>query len=329
MKQKNIHNILVSILHPSEIQTVLKQATFFHEVYSASITLLLVIPKLSVINRVFNTNIKTELEEKQEAYTKLTLNIGAFYNNDIPKFVTIKVENGEFTSEIRKELKSKKYDLVILKESNRVKSLLNKLQAMSEKIISRIDCPVMILHEKWTKTGINEILIPLDVTKKCKDTILWAIAHSKKLGAQINFVSIVNTNINIENSLIYKRSILIKNWINSQNVECSFEILKSTANKKAQTLLDYAESANSDLIMILTHEEYFASNNYLGKFAKEIMHKSPKPVISMSLYNKPMFKLIQNSSQYGRKYIELLNLKEDEFPKTYITQKTKFNPIEV
>lgn len=312
MKQKRINNILVPVLCPSELKTVLKQATFFHEAYSAKITLLLVTPRVSIVNRMFNPNQNSALLEKREAFTRLTLNTGAFYNNDIPNFITIKVEENTFVSQIKKELKSNEYDLVIIKECSKVGSLLSKLQALSEKLISRIDCPVMIVHEEWTKAGINEILIPIDITKKCKDTILWAIAQSKNLGAKLKFVAIVNTKINIRESLIYQRSILINNWINMMGVDCSFHIIKSTPNKMAKTLLNYANKGNFDLIMILTHEEFIASNNYLGKFAKEIIHQSPKPVISMSTQNRPMFKIISGFNASRKNRMERLNLSKNE-----------------
>ncbi len=35
------------------------------------------------------------------------------------------------------------------------------------------------------------------------------------------------------------------------------------------SLTEYADR------IIVMHEEYFVSNNYLGKFAKEIIHQSP------------------------------------------------------
>ena len=320
MKQKNTHNILIPLMYPADIQIILSQATYFHKVFSSAITLLLVMPKTSLVKRIFHQGSSHELTEKREAFSELTKNISAFYKNNIPNFVTIKVEQGEFISEIRKELKLKKYDLIVLKEYSKVKSLLSQLKAMSEKIISRVNCPVMIVHEKWTKTGINEILIPIDITKKCKDTILWAIAHSKKFGAKINFVAIIKNSINISESLTHKRSILIRNWIKQMDIECNFEIIKSAPTEMAKALLEYADKGNSDLIMILAHEEFIASNNYLGKFANEIIHKSPKPVISMSIHNKPMFKTIDNDFKYGRKSTEILNLKTQEVTGSYYTK---------
>lgn len=313
MAKKHIHNILIPVLCPSESTILLKQAVYFHEIFSSKITFLLVIPKAPFLEKIFNPKKPNSFKEKREAYSNLIQNIKDYFQSEIPNFVDIIIEDGELVTEVQKKLKTKKFDLIIIKECNKIKSLLDKLKAQSEKIISGAECPVMMIHEKWTKTGINEILIPIDITKKCKNAVFWAVEISLRLKAKIMFVSIVNLNIKIENSLVYKRSGLIKKWINKQGIECGFEILKSTPNKMAEVLLTYADKGSADLIMILTHEEFIASNNYLGRFAKQVIHNSPKPVLSIVSHNKPMFKVISGINDFGRKRIEDLNITEHEF----------------
>lgn len=312
MKQKHLNNILVPIVSSSDIELVLKQATYFHNIYNSTITIMMVVPGISFFKRALYQYQNTNLIKKHDAFTKVTLSIGAFYCNNIPDFIHIKIVEGKFIKEIKNELKRKKYDLLLLKEFSEVRDLLDKLQAMSDKIMSRIDCPVMILHEKWTENGINEILIPIDITSKCKDTLFWAARHSKTIGARINFVSVINSSINVFNSLTYKRSQLIKEWIENQGLDCHITILKASPGKMADKLIKFADKGSSDLIMILTHKEYIASHNHLGKFAKKLIHNSIKPVISMSIYNKPMFKLIEDYNQYSQKRIETLNIKHYE-----------------
>ena len=312
MRQQNLNNILVPVYCHTEINLVLRQANYFHEIYNSTITFLIVLPKMSFISKLFSPSQNMHSLQKDETIKKLNQTISDFYNGHRTDFIETKITEGRFVNEIKNELKRKKYDLLLLKEFSEVRSLLDKLQKMSEKVISRIDCPVMILHEKWTQTGINEILIPIDITRKCKDTLMWAVQHSRFLGANISFVAIVDTPIDIPQSLTYQRSQLIKKWIEKQGLDCSISILKSSPGKMADKLLEYAENGKFDLIMILTHKEYIASHNHLGKFAKQLIHDSPKPVMSMSLNNKPLFKLIGRYSKFSRKHTERLNLKEWE-----------------
>ncbi|NQU88244.1 MAG: universal stress protein [Mariniphaga sp.] len=246
---------------------------------------------------------------KKDAFSKLTHCANNFFNNEIPDFICLEIVTGELVTEILKLQRTQKFDLIIIKEFSKIKSLLNKLKIDLEKVVSDAECPVMIIHEKWTKTGIKEILVPIDVTQKCKNVVLWAAAISIKLNAKIKIVSIVNLHINVEKSLTYKRSNLIKNWITKIGIECDLEILKSAPNKMHEALLTFADQGNADLIMILTHEEFIASHNHLGKFAKEIIHSSPKPVLSVVLHNKSMFNTTWDSFKYASKdRIEHLNI---------------------
>ncbi|NOY96992.1 MAG: universal stress protein [Chlorobi bacterium] len=313
MIKKNIQNILVPVLFTAESQILLKQAMYFHEVFSSRITLLYVVPKVSFLRRMLQPKKFNPLKARQEALSKLTHCANVFFDEEIPNFIDIKIVEGELVTEILKMLKTHKFDLIIIKEYSKIKCLLNKLKVEAEKIVSGAECPVMIIHEKWTKTGIKEILVPIDVTQKCKNVVLWAAAISHKLKARIQIVSIVDLNINVEKSLVKKRANLIKNWITKQGIECDLNILRSAPKKMHDALLSFADQGNADLIMILTHEEFILANNYLSKFAKEVIHRSPKPVLSVVLHDKPMFNVVWDSYKYGRtERIEHLNITEDD-----------------
>jgi nucleotide-binding universal stress UspA family protein len=300
------------VLSTGECEILLKQAMYFNEVFSSKITLLHVVPKISFLKRTLQPKKLNPLRVKQEALSKMTHCVNEYFNNKIPDFIDLKIATGELVAEIPKMLIAHNFDFIIIKEYSKIASLLDKLKMDSEKIVSGIECPVMIMHEKWTKTGIKEILVPIDITQKCRDVVLWAAAISLKLKARIQIVSIVNLNIDVEKSLVSKRSNLIKNWVTKQGIECDLTILKSAPGKMHEALLTFADRGNADLIMILTHEEFIAANNYLGKFAKEIIHRSPKPVLSLISRSKPMFDVVHDSHKYGIKdRIERLNIPED------------------
>ena len=56
-------------------------------------------------------------------------------------------------------------------------------------------------------------------------------------------------------------------------------------NKKdelADLILKYAKDAKGDLIMVMTQEEYFWVNSFVGKTATKILYKSSIPVMSIN-----------------------------------------------
>lgn len=307
-----IKKILISATCNEEGKMVLKQALFFQEIFSCTITLLYVIPQSSLLDTLFGDKQVLEVDQKREALEELNKCMAGYFNGAIPDFIKMEVVVGEMGEVILQTISEQKYDLIIMKEHKQIGNLLSKIKRISDKIISKAVCPVMIIHEKWDKTGINEILVPIDVTKKCKSAVLWASALSKKLGARIQIVSVITTNVKIEKSLTYKRAELIKAWILNQGIDCEMTIIKSEQETMHEALLNFSEEGNADLIMILTHEEYIMSNNYLARFAKEVIHRSPKPVLSV-VSRETMFKVFSERYEYGKnERFEHLNIKEDD-----------------
>ena len=184
MATTKIQNILVPIFCNQEVEMLLKQAMYFNEVFSSRITLLNVVPKSSFIKRVLQSKKNDPLAAEKEAVIKLTNCASQYFNQGIPEYIALKTVSGGLVTEILKMLKACDFDLIIIKQCSKIKSLLSKLKIDSQKIVSGTECPVMIIHEKWTKVGIKEILVPIDITQKCKNVVLWAAANLTKAASQ-------------------------------------------------------------------------------------------------------------------------------------------------
>lgn len=290
----------------------LKQAMFLQKIFSCKITLLHVVAKPSIMDTIFGDNQAIEDKLKLEAFEMLNKCTNEYFHGVIPDFIKMEIVIGEIVEVILQTISEQKYDLIIIKESKQTGNILSKIKRISDRIISKAVCPVMIIHGKWDRTGIKEILVPIDVTQKCKSAVLWAAALSKKIGARIQIVSVMNPNVTPKKSLIHKRIELVKDWILKQGVECESTIIQSEQDTMSEALLNFAEEGNADLIMILTHEEYIMANNYLARFAREVIHRSPKPVLSV-VSRETMFKVFSEHFGNGKnERFEHLNIKEDD-----------------
>ena len=47
-------------------------------------------------------------------------------------------------------------------------------------------------------------------------------------------------------------------------------------------VLEYAEEIEADMIIVMTHQEGFTYNNYIGAFAHHIINLSKVPVLSLT-----------------------------------------------
>ncbi len=55
------------------------------------------------------------------------------------------------------------------------------------------------------------------------------------------------------------------------------------------------------------------ANNYLGKFANDVIHQSPKPVLSVVTQNKSLFNVVWDPFKYGKSgRVEHLNISEND-----------------
>ncbi len=128
---------------------------------------------------------------------------------------------------------------------------------------------------------IKRILLPVDVTKNSDKKVAWAISLAKKFGASIHIVSVQHLEIKSVHSLSYKIGRRIELDILKQGIDVNLVLLKAGKRTADEVVLDYAKIFKPDLLVIMTHQETILFDNYLGAFAREIIHKSTVPVISV------------------------------------------------
>mgnify|MGYP006288150471 CR=1 FL=1 len=150
----------------------------------------------------------------------------------------------------------------------------------ADKLIAEAVCPVMTISDRPACHSIKDILLPVDIFKETANKVAWAISMAKKFNARLHVVSVVEMDIKPQDSLSYKKCKKIEDAIRKEGIEVDTVLLKSEKRSMAQSVLDYSAEINPDLIMIMTHQESALIDNYLGNFAREIIHRSTVPVFS-------------------------------------------------
>ncbi len=275
----NVHKILVPIALDENGRTALKQAVFFHDVFSLKITLLHVIPASSYLKR---TIFRAKNEEgKKEALDKIEKFTKDFFEGEVPDFVDFKISVGSLVPQIVKASKMADYDLIIIKKRKRKTGNWGiSQQNDADKIIGQSQCPVITINEDWA-SKIKKIIIPIDISQKTEKKLLWASSLAKKFAAKMVIVSALNVNIDETKSLAYKNGQRIKQMLNERDVECDLKILKSTGKENHKVILDYAKEQNIDLFVIRTHQDALLNKNDIGTFASEIIHSCNVPVFTI------------------------------------------------
>ena len=275
-----IQSILLPVPLNSGIKVPLRKAVRFHETCGASVMVMHVVPELSIFHRILSPE-KIQ-KHNQKALTKLTQKTQKFFGGKIPEYVQLKIVNGELIPAILKTAEDLSSDLIIIKKARRSERWWRFLRRENaDVLISNAVCPVLTLMKKPSGDSIDSILIPVDITKKISGKVAWAISLGKKFNAKLHIVSILNLDIRHMDSLSYRKSKEIEMAIRQEGLEVHLELLKAGGKPMDEAVLDYANNLNPDMILLMTHQESILFDNYLGNFAREIVHKSTFPVFSI------------------------------------------------
>ena len=59
------------------------------------------------------------------------------------------------------------------------------------------------------------------------------------------------------------------------------ELAKANNRSMHDVVLSYIDELKPDLVLMMTHQESIHFDNYIGKFANEIIHRSESPVFNL------------------------------------------------
>lgn len=279
---KKIKKILVPVPLNSNMSIPLQQALHFSKVFGAEIVLLNIVPEYSIFHKLLRP--EKLMKRKKAAKRKLNRLVKSFFKGAIPDNVSLQVVKGTLITTILESAVDLKCDLIIIKKAVRLKSFFSYLKTENaDKLISEAICPVLTISSAPTAEKINNIMIPVDIFKGFSNKVAWSILLAKNFNAKLQLVSVLNTNINInvKHTLAYSKSQEIEDIISNEGIEVSKVILESAGKSPEQAILEHAEKVMPDMLLMMTHKESVLLDNYLGSFARELIHKCTLPVFSV------------------------------------------------
>lgn len=277
----NLRKILVPVPLNADLVVPLRQAMHFHRAYGSEIILMNVVSGSSVFHRVLKPE---ELRKRQKkAKRKLKKLVKKHFHGEIPAPVDIKIVKGTLLSAILKTARESGCDLIVIKKARRLDSRFKYLKSENaDKLIAEAVCPVLTIISDPTPEKISNIMIPVEVLKPSKNKVAWAVSLAKKYDARLHLVSVLKADVNVKTSLAFRQSRKIESHLHKQGIDVNKVILKPEDDRSPEeTIIQYAEEQQPDMILIKTHKESVIRENYLGSFAREIIHNSPVPVFSV------------------------------------------------
>jgi nucleotide-binding universal stress UspA family protein len=195
--------------------------------------------------------------------------------------------------EISKEVNAR---MIILGENHQGGDPEDELGTTVYHVTLKSKVPVLTFKGDTSKMK-DKIVVPLDLTKETRQQLMAALYYGLEYGAKIYLVSALVGGIAKKKSRIYKKLKDARETLMMNGVESKMKLFDRSEVPPFQRVLEYAKKIDAGMILVMTHQEGYTHDNYIGAFAHHIMNLSEVPVLSLtSLSNSldfaPFFKAL-------------------------------------
>lgn len=213
-------------------------------------------------------------EESYEALNKLTKQTEQ--ESGVPcEFMNIKGDIYEETDRVAEEIKA----TMIIAGLESHMHFRNIIGSSVSKLIRKAPCPIITIRGKENRDGCENILLPLDLSSESREKVDVAVQFAQYFGASIRILAIFSpSDAAYENKLI-AYSHQVKQFIKSKGIACTNKSIAS--DNVAETVVEYANKIETDLIMIMNKTVLNVSEFFSGTDAQKIVDISNIPVLTI------------------------------------------------
>ena len=149
------------------------------------------------------------------------------------------------------------------------------------RVVYAIPCPVITIRKPKETIDFKTVVLPLDVTKETTQKVGIAIQWAKIFGSTIHAISVTSFTDEYFHDLYRLEWVLkqVVREIEDEGINVVTHVLRFS--RVAHAVIQYAESVNADLIMIMTRQERKWNELFLGSAARTVIERSSVPVMSI------------------------------------------------
>ncbi len=192
-----------------------------------------------------------------------------------------RVERGKPYREILEVARGMSARFVIMGENHQGTDAEQELGTTVYHVTLKSPVPVLTLKGEVKNMG-DKIVVPLDLTKQTRKQLFSALAYGVNYGSKIYLVSSLIGGIKMDQSRILKKLKQAQKTLQENGVECHIQLFERSEVPPYKKVLDYAGEIDAGMILIMTHQEGYTYDNYIGAFAHHIINESKIPVLSLT-----------------------------------------------
>ncbi|MBA2611142.1 MAG: universal stress protein [Bacteroidetes bacterium] len=213
-------------------------------------------------------------EESYDALNKLTKQTEQ--ESGVPtEFMNVKGDIYEEVDRVAEELGA---TLIIAGLESHMK-FRNIVGSSASKLIRKAPCPVITIRGNDHRDGCENILLPLDLSTETREKVDAAVQFAQYFGASIRILGVFDpADAPYENQLL-AYSHQVKQFIKSKGISCTNKSIP--AKDVAETVVEYANKIETDLIMIMNKPGLNVNEFFGGTDAQRIVDISNIPVMTI------------------------------------------------
>jgi len=152
------------------------------------------------------------------------------------------------------------------------------------RVIKEADCPVITIKGKDHMMGCKDIVLPLDLTKETREKVDKAVEIASYFGSTIHVISVIDTGDEFLVNKLKRQLQHVVGLIQQHGIPTRHELLMG--DDVPEAVIAYAEKAGADLIIIMTQQEIYWAEFFIGFAAQEVINQSTIPVLSIRPFLK-------------------------------------------
>jgi nucleotide-binding universal stress UspA family protein len=193
------------------------------------------------------------------------------------------IEKGKLVETILNTAEKLNAKLLIIGSTGSQDSKFKLVGSNSLRIIRECRCPVITIKGKHHREGCKNIVLPLDLTKETREKVSWAVYFAKYFESKVHAVTMNTSSDSYIMNRLKKQLEQVSEYIESQGIECSQNFLNTSSGNTnmCNSLLEFSHKVEADVIIIMTQQETEVIKYFVGSLAKEIIHASDFPVMSI------------------------------------------------
>lgn len=278
--KKELKNILVPVDFKEPSVKAVKYSLNLARKLNGEVYQLNVIETPGLLADFFSTG-DTLVKITDQAKNKLQEISGSITDEENKIKIHNRVERGKPYQKILDVAEEIKARFIILGENHQGTDVEQELGSTVYHVTLKSPVPVLTLKGDREDMG-DKIVVPLDLTKQTRKQLFSALTYGLNYNAKIHLVSSVIGGIKLKESRIFKKLKQAGKTLEENGVGCEIKLFERSDVPPFRRVIQYADEINAGMILVMTHQEGYTYDNYIGAFAHHIINKSKVPVLSLT-----------------------------------------------